>query len=121
MGVIFEANRLGVRVPQDLSVIGIDDHDFSDAIGLTTVGQRPDEQAELGTKMLLDELLGIPDRCGPPSRPMPDRQTHDGAAPVLLAVPHPTAWGAGCRAGKHAGYEARASWRMGIQREASRR
>jgi LacI family repressor for deo operon, udp, cdd, tsx, nupC, and nupG len=24
------------------------------------VGQRPDEQAELGTKMLLDELLGIP-------------------------------------------------------------
>jgi DNA-binding LacI/PurR family transcriptional regulator len=60
MGVIFEANRVGVRVPQDLSVIGIDDHDFSDAIGLTTVGQRPDEQAELGTKMLLDELLGIP-------------------------------------------------------------
>jgi DNA-binding LacI/PurR family transcriptional regulator len=59
MGVIFEANRVGVRVPEELSVIGIDDHDFSDAIGLTTVGQRPDEQAELGTKMLLDELLGI--------------------------------------------------------------
>ncbi|MDQ4046714.1 MAG: LacI family transcriptional regulator [Actinomycetota bacterium] len=59
MGVIFEANRVGVRVPEDLSVIGIDDHDFSDAVGLTTVGQRPDEQAELATKMLLDELLGI--------------------------------------------------------------
>jgi DNA-binding LacI/PurR family transcriptional regulator len=59
MGVIFEANRVGVRVPEDLSVIGIDDHDFSDAIGLTTVGQQPDEQAELGTKMLLDELIGI--------------------------------------------------------------
>jgi len=61
MGVIFEANRVGVRVPEDLSVIGIDDHDFSDAMGLTTVGQRPDEQAELGTKMLLDELIGITD------------------------------------------------------------
>ncbi|MDQ1621727.1 MAG: LacI family transcriptional regulator, repressor for deo operon, udp, cdd, tsx, nupC, and nupG, partial [Actinomycetota bacterium] len=59
MGVIFEAKRMGVRVPEDLSVIGIDDHDFSDAVGLTTVGQRPDEQAELGTKMLLDELDGI--------------------------------------------------------------
>jgi LacI family transcriptional regulator, repressor for deo operon, udp, cdd, tsx, nupC, and nupG len=59
MGVIFEANKAGVRVPEDLSVIGIDDHDFSDAMGLTTVGQRPDEQAELGTKMLLDELDGI--------------------------------------------------------------
>jgi DNA-binding LacI/PurR family transcriptional regulator len=58
MGVIFEANRHGVRVPEDLSVIGIDDHDFSEALGLTTVGQRPDEQAELGTKMLLDELDG---------------------------------------------------------------
>ena len=59
MGVIFEAHRAGVRVPEDLSVIGIDDHDFSEAIGLTTVAQRPDEQAELGTKMLLDELDGL--------------------------------------------------------------
>jgi DNA-binding LacI/PurR family transcriptional regulator len=40
-------------------VIGIDDHDFSEAVGLTTVGQRPDEQAELATKMLLDELVGM--------------------------------------------------------------
>ncbi|HET6269141.1 MAG TPA: LacI family DNA-binding transcriptional regulator [Arthrobacter sp.] len=59
MGVVFESKRMGVRVPEDLSVIGIDDHDFSDAVGLTTVGQRPDEQAELGTRMLLDELDGI--------------------------------------------------------------
>ncbi|GIU55890.1 LacI family DNA-binding transcriptional regulator [Arthrobacter sp. NicSoilC12] len=59
MGVIFEANKAGVRVPEDLSVIGIDDHDFAEAMGLTTVGQRPDQQAELGTKMLLDELDGI--------------------------------------------------------------
>ena len=59
MGIIFEATRAGVRVPADLSVIGIDDHDFSEAMGLTTVRQRPDEQAELGTKMLLDELDGI--------------------------------------------------------------
>ena len=59
MGIIFEATRAGVRIPEDLSVIGIDDHDFSEAMGLTTVRQRPDEQAELGTKMLLDELDGI--------------------------------------------------------------
>ncbi|MET3721706.1 LacI family DNA-binding transcriptional regulator [Arthrobacter sp. UYEF21] len=60
MGVIFEAARAGVRVPEDLSVVGIDDHDFAEAMGLTTVGQRPDEQAELATKMLLDELNGTP-------------------------------------------------------------
>jgi DNA-binding LacI/PurR family transcriptional regulator len=59
MGVIFEAALAGVRVPEDLSVVGIDDHDFADAMGLTTVRQRPDEQAELATKMLLDELNGV--------------------------------------------------------------
>lgn len=41
-------------------MVGIDDHDFAGPMGLTTVGQRPDEQAELATKMLLDELSGIP-------------------------------------------------------------
>ncbi len=61
MGVIFEAKRAGIRVPEDLSVIGIDDHEFSAAVGLTTVGQRPDEQAELAARMLLDELSGVPD------------------------------------------------------------
>jgi DNA-binding LacI/PurR family transcriptional regulator len=59
MGTIFEATRAGVRVPEDLSVVGIDDHDFAEAMGLTTVRQRPDEQAELATKMLLDELNGV--------------------------------------------------------------
>ncbi|MEE2570170.1 LacI family DNA-binding transcriptional regulator [Pseudarthrobacter sp. J64] len=58
MGVMFEAARYGVRIPQDVSVVGIDNHDFAEAMGLTTVGQRPDEQAELATKMLLDELDG---------------------------------------------------------------
>lgn len=57
-GVIFEARRLGISVPDDVSVIGIDNHDFSEAVGLTTVGQRPSDQAELGTKMLMDELAG---------------------------------------------------------------
>ncbi|MBT1003402.1 LacI family transcriptional regulator [Paenarthrobacter sp. DKR-5] len=58
LGIIFEARRLGVRIPEDLSVIGIDDHEFADAAGLTTVGQDPTSQAQLGTKMLLDELDG---------------------------------------------------------------
>jgi len=57
-GVIFEARRLGINVPDDLSVIGIDDHSFSEAVGLTTVAQDPYRQARVGTKMLLDELAG---------------------------------------------------------------
>ena len=109
----FRSERVGVRIPEDLSVIGIDDHDFSDAVGLTTVGQRPDEQAELATKMLLDELVGITGsvqfrRRAPPAH----RPTHDGAAAGLAA--HEAQHGS-------TGQEARASWRMGIQREASLR
>jgi DNA-binding LacI/PurR family transcriptional regulator len=57
-GVIFEARRLGISVPGDLSVIGIDDHEFSELVGLTTIRQSPSDQAQLGTKMLLDELAG---------------------------------------------------------------
>ena len=57
-GVILEARRLGINVPGDLSVIGIDDHEFSEVVGLTTIRQSPSDQAQLGTKMLLDELAG---------------------------------------------------------------
>ena len=69
---------MGVRVPDDLSVIGIDDHDFAEAMGLTTVRQRPDEQAELGTKMLLDELDGTAGRCAPR---LPRTSSLSGARP----------------------------------------
>ena len=57
-GVIFEARRLGINVPEDLSIIGIDNHDFSEAVGLTTVAQNPTRQAQVCTKMLLDEAAG---------------------------------------------------------------
>lgn len=60
MGVVFEAARMGIRVPEDLSVIGIDDHEFSAAVGLTTVRQNPEEQGQLGIRMLVDELQGRP-------------------------------------------------------------
>jgi LacI family repressor for deo operon, udp, cdd, tsx, nupC, and nupG len=79
MGVIFEAARAGVRVPEDLSVVGIDDHDFADAMGLTTVRQRPDEQAELATRMLLDELNGV------------SGAVRSAVAPHQLIVRHTTA------------------------------
>jgi len=59
IGAILQARRRGVRVPEDLSIIGIDNHEFSDAVGLTTVAQDPVEQGKQGTRMLLDELAGI--------------------------------------------------------------
>jgi LacI family transcriptional regulator, repressor for deo operon, udp, cdd, tsx, nupC, and nupG len=59
-GVLLAATELGLRVPEDLSVIGIDDHDWSEAFGLTTLRQQPFEQGALAARTVLDELNGIP-------------------------------------------------------------
>ncbi|WP_430298191.1 LacI family DNA-binding transcriptional regulator [Sinomonas sp. B1-1] len=58
LGVLFEAARQGVRVPQDLSVVGIDGHEMGECAGLTTVWQDPTAQARRGTQMLMGELGG---------------------------------------------------------------
>ena len=57
IGVRESARRLGLRVPQDLSIIGIDDYVLSGVLGLTTVRQ---DVAGLGTaaaELLLRALL----------------------------------------------------------------
>ncbi len=59
-GVLLAAGELGLRVPEDLSVIGVDDHDWSGAFGLTTLRQDPYEQGRLAARTVLDELSGIP-------------------------------------------------------------
>jgi DNA-binding LacI/PurR family transcriptional regulator len=58
-GVLLAAGELGLRVPEDLSVIGIDDHAWSDAFGLTTVRQHPQAQGATAARIVLDELQGI--------------------------------------------------------------
>ncbi|MHA7306821.1 LacI family DNA-binding transcriptional regulator [Arthrobacter sp. TMN-49] len=58
LGLMFEARRRGIRIPEDLSVIGIDDHDFSAPAGLSTIAQKPVEHGLLAAQMLLAELDG---------------------------------------------------------------
>jgi DNA-binding LacI/PurR family transcriptional regulator len=64
MGAIAVLRQAGVRVPQDISVIGIDDHDLAGAIGLTTVAQPTAEQGRLAAATLLEPL-----RVGEPGCP----------------------------------------------------
>jgi DNA-binding LacI/PurR family transcriptional regulator len=57
-GAIVAALELGLRVPEDLSVIGIDDHGWSESFGLTTIRQDPYEQGRVAARTVLDELSG---------------------------------------------------------------
>jgi LacI family transcriptional regulator, repressor for deo operon, udp, cdd, tsx, nupC, and nupG len=56
LGALIAAQRLGLRVPEDVSVVGLDDHPFSAAYGLTTVRQLPGEQGARAAALLLSDL-----------------------------------------------------------------
>lgn len=56
IGVIEAARSLGVKVPDDLSVIGFDDIELAAYVGLTTVRQPLFESGRLATRLLLEAL-----------------------------------------------------------------
>ena len=55
-GVIEAARCMGRRVPEDLSVVGYDDIDMAEVVGLTTMHQLLFESGKLGMELLLDLL-----------------------------------------------------------------
>lgn len=57
LGVVSAAHEAGLRVPHDLSVVGYDDVEMADYLGLTTVRQRLFESGRLGAQMLLAEVF----------------------------------------------------------------
>jgi LacI family repressor for deo operon, udp, cdd, tsx, nupC, and nupG len=59
MGAILAARSLGLTVPEDLSVVGIDDHEHSSFFGLTTVAQYPGAQGSKAVRILLEQLRGV--------------------------------------------------------------
>ena len=56
IGVIRTARDLGLRVPEDLSVIGIDDHEMAEIFDLTTVAQPVHEQGRVAALQVLRAL-----------------------------------------------------------------
>ena len=63
LGVIKAARQLGVRVPEQLAVIGFDDLDMAEYLDLTTVRQHLDESGRLAIEILLAQIAD-------PSRPV---------------------------------------------------
>ena len=56
IGVILAARQLGIQVPRDLSVVGIDDHDLAEMFGLTTVRQVPRAQGRDAVGMIMASI-----------------------------------------------------------------
>ena len=56
IGTILAARDFGLRVPQDLSVIGLDGHELGEVFGLTTINQDARGQGALAAKLLVERL-----------------------------------------------------------------
>ena len=51
------ARELRLRIPEDVALVGFDDADFSDCIGLTTVAQSLEESGRMAVEILLAMLV----------------------------------------------------------------
>ncbi|GAA1954422.1 LacI family DNA-binding transcriptional regulator [Agromyces allii] len=71
IGSILAARELGLVVPRDVSIVGIDDHDLSDFFGLSTVAQFPRFQGEKAVEILMEQLEPGSDAAAPASTPLP--------------------------------------------------
>jgi DNA-binding LacI/PurR family transcriptional regulator len=60
LGAIRTLRRAGLRVPEDISVIGIDDHPLAELTDLTTVRQPVHQQGTRAAEMVLSLLRGSP-------------------------------------------------------------
>lgn len=58
MGALLAAKDLGVHVPHQVSVVGVDGHELGEVFGLTTVDQRPVAQGKTAAKSILKRVQG---------------------------------------------------------------
>lgn len=56
IGAILAARDLGLSVPDDVSIIGVDDHELAEFFGLTSIAQFPALQGGMAVDILMDQL-----------------------------------------------------------------
>jgi len=56
IGVLHAARLHGLRIPDDLSVIGVDGHDFAYLFDLTTISQPVRDQGRIAARLLLEQV-----------------------------------------------------------------
>ena len=72
-GAVLAARDLGLRVPDDVSVVGVDGHELGEVLGLTTVRQFPERQGARAASRLLQQL-GSGGPAGDPHHEMVDTE-----------------------------------------------
>jgi LacI family transcriptional regulator, repressor for deo operon, udp, cdd, tsx, nupC, and nupG len=61
IGAMQVARDLGLAIPADLSIVGFDDHEIAEYIGLTTIRQDVGTQGHEAATWLLEALVGEPE------------------------------------------------------------
>lgn len=80
LGVLSAAHEAGIQVPDDLSVIGYDDIEAADYVGLTTVRQQLVESGRLGAELLLEQIA-VRSELPPVARLTPELVVRETTAP----------------------------------------
>ncbi len=60
IGTIVAARQLGIQVPNQLSVVGIDGHELAEMFALTTLAQDPAEQGATAVRRVMSGIEGTP-------------------------------------------------------------
>lgn len=61
IGALKTVRDAGLRVPGDISIIGFDNHEMAEYVGLTTIAQPVDDQGEVAASMLLERIDRLPE------------------------------------------------------------
>ncbi len=56
IGAMVAARRLGIAVPTELSIVGVDDHQHAEMFALTTIRQSPREQGHEAVRLLRQQI-----------------------------------------------------------------
>lgn len=88
IGAILAARELGLNIPSDLSVTGLDGIPDGEFFGLTTVAQYPAEQGRHVAQLLIDRLAGlVEDEATSSDSSVPPAEGAVPAATLLAAGP----------------------------------
>jgi len=77
VGALFAARDLGLRVPEDVSIVGVDGHELAEFFGLDSIDQFPLQQGRRAAETVL-AALGE-DVPAPPPGPVPFRYVSRGS------------------------------------------